>query len=153
MMRKKEIFGGFFVEWKNWAELKWSVFRTCFPPLGTAVSAMADAFGKVGAVGAVSSQGISGAAARLLNTKAVRLEVHNRSGGALFNLKKYGDMSTLEGGPAIRSGERGAIVSQGVKSAAGVMALRSFKFRAGHLGYFLILPVIKNDFLHFLLTL
>ena len=57
----------------------------------------------LGAVGAVQSKGISGAAERLINTKTIEFSVFNKTEKCIYNMKKYGDISTLSTGDKIKA--------------------------------------------------
>ena len=48
----------------------------------------------LGVVGAVQSKGISAAAFRLINTKKLEFKVFNKTDKCIYNMKKFGDIST-----------------------------------------------------------
>ena len=66
----------------------------------------------LGAVGAVEGKGISAAAFRLINTKKLQFTIFNKTEKCLYNMKKYGDISTLSTGDKIKSLESGVITSK-----------------------------------------
>ena len=66
----------------------------------------------IGAVGAVQSKGISAAAFRLINTKKLEFKVFNKTDRCIYNMKKYGDISTLSSGDKIKSNQTGVLMSQ-----------------------------------------
>ena len=59
----------------------------------------------LGVVGAVQSKGISAAAFRLINTKKLEFKVFNKTDKCIYNMKKFGDISTLSTGDKIKSKE------------------------------------------------
>ena len=70
----------------------------------------------LGVVGAVQSKGISAAAFRIINTKKLEFKVFNKTEKCIYNMKKYGDISTLSTGDKIKSNEMALLTSQGNKS-------------------------------------
>ena len=79
----------------------------------------------LGAVGAVQSKGIGGAAYRLINTKKLEFKVFNRTEKCIYNMKKFGDISTLSTGDRIKAGQEAVLSSQGLHTASGVVTFRS----------------------------
>lgn len=78
----------------------------------------------LGAVGAVQSKGIGGAAFRLINTKKLEFKVFNRTEKCIYNMKKFGDISTLSSGDRIKAGQEAVLSSQGLHTASGVVTFR-----------------------------
>ena len=70
---------------------------------GQRVLVAQDGMEVLGAVGAVHSKGISGAAERLINTKTIEFSVFNKTEKCIYNMKKYGDISTLSTGDKIKA--------------------------------------------------
>ena len=78
----------------------------------------------LGAVGAVEGKGISAAAFRLINTKRLEFTIFNKTEKCLYNMKKFGDISTLSTGDKIKSLESGVITSRGLHTASGCVTFR-----------------------------
>ena len=78
----------------------------------------------LGAVGAVEGKGISAAAFRLINTKKLEFTIFNKTEKCLYNMKKFGDISTLSSGDKIKSLESGVITSKGIHTASGCVTFR-----------------------------
>ena len=78
----------------------------------------------LGVVGAVQSKGISAAAFRLINTKKLEFKVFNKTDRCIYNMKKFGDISTLSTGDKIKSRETATLTSQGLHTASGVVTFR-----------------------------
>ena len=78
----------------------------------------------LGVVGAVQSKGISGAAFRLINTKKLEFKVFNKTEKCIYNMKKYGDISTLSSGDRIKAGQEAVLTSKGLHTASGVVTFR-----------------------------
>ena len=78
----------------------------------------------IGAVGAVQEKGISGAATRLVNTKRLEFNIFNKSEVTIYNMKKFGDISTLSTGDKIKPSSSAVLKSQGVHTASGVVTFR-----------------------------
>ena len=78
----------------------------------------------IGAVGAVQTNGISGAAQRLINTKRLEFTVFNKTEKSIYNMKKFGDISTLSTGDKIKSNQSAILKSQGLHTASGVVTFR-----------------------------
>ena len=79
---------------------------------------------EIGAVGAVQEKGISGAAQRLINTKRLEFTVYNKTEKTIYNMKKYGDISTLSTGDKVKPSESAILKSQGLHTASGVVTFR-----------------------------
>jgi hypothetical protein len=78
----------------------------------------------IGAVGAVQEKGISGAAQRLINTKRLEFTIYNKTEKAIYNMKKYGDISTLSTGDKIKPSQSAILKSQGMHTASGAVTFR-----------------------------
>ena len=78
----------------------------------------------IGAVGAVQEKGISGAAQRLINTKKLEFTVFNKTEKTIYNMKKFGDISTLSTGDKIKPSQSAVLSSQGLHTASGVVTFR-----------------------------
>ncbi|XP_023336256.1 uncharacterized protein LOC111707387 [Eurytemora carolleeae] len=78
----------------------------------------------LGALGADTAKGISAVASRLLNTKTVKFQIINKSDVFLFNMKKYGDLSTLDTGDIVSPDSSSFLSSQGIKNTSGVITFR-----------------------------
>ena len=63
----------------------------------------------LGVVGPVEAKGISGMAQRIINTKKLEFKVFNKTNACIFNMKKFGDISTLDCGDKIKSNEMGIL--------------------------------------------
>ena len=78
----------------------------------------------IGAVGAIQTKGISGAAERLINTKKLEFTVFNKTEKNIYNMKKFGDISTLSTGDKIKPNQLASLRSQGMHTASGVVTFR-----------------------------
>ena len=78
----------------------------------------------LGAVGALEGKGISAAAFRLINTKKLEFTIFNKTEKCLYNMKKFGDISTLSTGDKIKSLQSGVITSRGLHTASGCVTFR-----------------------------
>ena len=78
----------------------------------------------LGVVGAVQSKGISAAAFRLINTKKLEFKVFNKTEKCIYNMKKFGDISTLSTGDKIKPLSCAVLTSQGLHTASGCVTFR-----------------------------
>ena len=78
----------------------------------------------LGVVGAVQSKGISAAALRLINTKKLEFKVFNKTEKCIYNMKKFGDISTLSTGDKIKPLSCAVLTSQGLHTASGCVTFR-----------------------------
>ena len=78
----------------------------------------------LGVVGALQEKGISGAAQRLINTKKLEFTIFNKSDVNIYNMKKFGDISTLSTGDKVKPSQSAVLKSQGIHTASGVVTFR-----------------------------